>query len=512
METTVEIIDGTGLRVATMPASLAMAAQAPGGEYPYGAGFRIAPVAAPSGVAATLPAAVGVQDGETISARSVARVEAHASVRDAIKGVAGAPLVWAKSAPVVPTGTTVTEDGVARFKRSAQEWNDQPPAGEAARRIASVIKAEDRVYYPVNVSNLRMTPEGGLTMRKEGGARSVIARHYAEDGASIDESIPSAGAPVRIERRAWGDIAGLARLPAPENIAAFEPGIRAALWNTLARVRTEDTARLMLRRPGAGEPRAIFGAVSLKYTVHDGAAVMSALADRLPGDVFGDGIYNPETGDWSLDLGWHAAEIKDLGAGDAYRVRLRVEGNDTGDGAIRGTIMIDRNLCRNFLILGSDKGLVFRVVHKGSVETMAARVAEGIEAAYEGAASYVDQFAEEWGIAATTPLRSMIPAAVIRAKSDLGLDAATIGLSAVADWLHSPRGGKVSGVERDKTVALLLANLQAEGDDPENLTAQAVVNAVTRMHERVPVLAVPSWEAAGGRLLSLVSSGGDLRA
>jgi len=201
--------------------------------------------------------------------------------------------------------------------------------------------------------------------------------------------------------------------------------------------------------------------------------------------------YDPASTTLRADALWHADQKtgETFGAGDVFKAGLRFKSNDSGAGSIQVGLVSWRNLCLNLIIIDEAYKAKARVIHRGS---MAANLMKFSRAANQ-ALGKMDKFLAHWGVLLDTPAEKIID--VDAAIDEHG------SLTAMAIMSQFRTQFLPADVQRDVTVERLLSHHVAEGNG--DLTAAALINAVTRVHEDslVHIVARESAEQRAGLLV-----------
>ena len=170
--------------------------------------------------------------------------------------------------------------------------------------------------------------------------------------------------------------------------------------------------------------------------------------------------------------------VADLAAGDVFKVGVRVETDDTGQGRIRVHGVVYRNLCLNLILIDEATVQAASAVHRGDSNKLVRKVVAGVATAKQS----VSKFLSAWEKARQTPLD--VPATL-------------------RTWVDKRRievpGRRNEEQRAEDVVALLDAWNQEPGD-----TLADAVNAITRAAHTHPgwdQLARESLERQAARLV-----------
>ena len=365
--------------------------------------------------------------------------------------------------------------GVSNFNQSLEDWQGMMPFAESLRATADKIREEGRFDVDVNSGELSLVQDSGGLMLSRGGGKLRLTEQ------AMQRLFATSGAGGRI-----GPDWRFAKTMTADEIEHL-------VNSRFARLEGRNL-RLRCRKNKHGE-REVWGIVSQTYSDFDGDRCLSVLAEAFEGTAYrGRTLYDPNTSEVRFD-GWvHAQDVSTIGPGSAFKAGISGSTRDNGGGSFRiGSSMI-RNLCRNLYILDVLESERLRVAHRG---TVAERVFAQTRAAVEGIVSDWEWFAARWGLT-DADLATAFP----ETKRLLdGEPQAFEVLTLIAEGKIKIGGetlGKRLAVDRDALVEGLLGGWSLEpGEDLES-----IVNAVTRLHERVPVERLPALAEAGGTMLA----------
>lgn len=500
------IVDERGNAVFTGTGERCLMEQKPDGMYPYGKGFKIVAI---SKVNTT-------QDGNTTSAVSLERQARTTRAVEDLLAKFGTS--WVPEKTVVPQGTRITEDGDGRFIESRIEHESRPWLHEAAEAVAVQVQKENRLDVPVLLRDLRMLNDGRIVRVVENGKSTYEVARLVPDGDGlpmIEKGKVLAGGAIPLERQAWPqlvsfltDTLGYSAKYLGEKVS---PAERALQFNTAvvrwAKSEFEDRQRWQVEgkngkdpsdfdkiinirtRNGTG-PRGAYAFVSEGYAGYNADRICMDIANATRDmGVKGSVIYNPNTTLIKAHGGWHAQHVVDFGAGDVFRVGFQIESGDARNSGGNGFLVIERNKCRNFIILSTERIKSFSIRHVG--KDFAIKLQSGIAELTKQAEQLLEIFAEDWGIAAKKEYAEVID-----------VESATHSEDPLTETMHQvvSMTGLDREVNRDVAVEALLRGYALEPGP----TVSDLVNAVTRAHQLVPVELVPAFERAGGRLLQEV--------
>jgi len=424
-------------------------------EFSYTKGFRIVEL---SKVNTT-------QDGDTVSAVSIDRQERQRNSLENFGQKHGLNLkgfAWAQ--PVVARGIRITKDGDERFLASREAHNQRNLVEEDLLSVATAVDAEKREDVTVGTKELSMSEDGrliysgGQTILEEPGMNSLLS--------FVNDVLPRSGSLMRI-------------------LSAKE---RANLFNQQIAKVTDNRPFVLRTRQDAGGNRTTYAAVTSGYAACDANYVCRDVAKAVKGmGLRGEVAYNPNSTLLQINGGIHAENVVDFGAGDAFRAGLWFRTGDARNSNFSGGIFVERNLCRNFIVLSYDqvKTLSIRHFGKGFYD----RVQKGVEKLVPQVEEMLQIFCNDWGL-----LRKVEIGQVYKCEENgRSLDA----LSALRSISMERELDKLTIGQKEREKVLVAAYQQEPGD-----TLADLVNAVTRAHEFVEIDQRHEWEVAGGQLMN----------
>ena len=365
--------------------------------------------------------------------------------------------------------------GVKNFNASLGDWQGMMPFSEALRATADHIKAERRFDVDVNSANLSLERDSGGLLLSRGAGKLRLTEQALQRLFAVSTPAGRIGPDWRFGRTmSMDEIEGL-------------------LNSRLARLEGRNM-RLRCRVNHQNE-REVWGIVSQTYSAFDGDRCLSVLAEAFEGTAYrGRVLYDKNSSEVRFD-GWvHAQAVSDVGPGSAFKAGISGRSKDNGAGSFNISSSVIRNLCRNLFILDVLESERLRVAHRG---TVAERVFAQTRAAVEGIVSDWAWFASRWGLA-----KAGVAEAFPETKRLIEGEPQAFEVLALLGEGKIKIGGEALGkrlaVDRDALVEGLLGGWSLEpGEDLE-----AIVNAVTRLHERVPVEKLPALAASGGTMLA----------
>jgi hypothetical protein len=307
-------------------------------------------------------AATMSQDTERVDAEGSARAKAD---EDMAKSLGFSP-----KPPVFEIGTVVNSTGVGNFRRSRMGWEGQPSLPELARSFSDRIKAEQREDKLVDAPELTVLPNGRLTKDATGQSGGLLlseramdglATHVTPGGASYLKQCPAILRATNLNY--W-----LGQAKQVDARASKKAG------HTVTKSR-QLTLRTRARKGGNGQAdREVFSVVGPKYAAFDVDRVAREAAAGIGGDARGTVTYDGYK--MTLDAVFHSnIAPENAVAGEFFKGCVRIQTADDGSGAVRISLGLWRNLCRNLIIVDFDKVLVGSRKHIGAA-TMEADIRE----------------------------------------------------------------------------------------------------------------------------------------
>jgi len=379
---------------------------------------------------------------------------------------------WSPHATAVPFGTRTIEDGDARLVEKREKWDAMPTAISVVDGMIERIMAEEREDIVVNLGDLDVDDDGGWYVKSNGAA--------------------SGGLPIT--RQCWANLTGM--LPK----GAFVKG-----W-TNADLAPVDVLQYNWRRQVAELPSDVLdkevrwgvrtngdeGDEGYRVVSRDGYSgdAMNALAtlrqvrdwlgQHPEGATFkGKGFYDPDTTDVRVHLTQHADHVANLGAGDIFHAGLRIWTNDAKGGGLGCDLEALRNLCVNLLILANERFGRRSIAHRKGNEQGAAAL---LNAGFRDADKLMSSFLPQYRMLMDTPVSKVFGGRTTQE---------------IMEEIAASRAMARLPVVRDTVVETLLLGFAQE----PGTNLAAILNSVTRAHERVQLDVVPEWERAGGEVM-----------
>lgn len=289
--------------------------------------------------------------------------------------------------PIYQIGTLVNELGIANFKASRAAHDAKPLLVDAVAKLVTAVEAERRVDRKIAIPELRMHPSGMLGTRADGEAGKQRMLPLTERGLeTLCSHVTPAGGRY------------LAQCPAdlraynlnewfPKGVREVERVDPKTKERTTVTEPREVTVRCRRRKDGSAE---IFAVGGPRYTAYDVDKVAGAVATALKGVGDARATITYDGYRASIDVLWHTnVQPSKAVAGEIFRVGLRVKAADDGSGGISVSLLLERNLCLNLIVIDFNKLLVGRRKHVGKVETIEAVVASYLDASAERLGHFV---------------------------------------------------------------------------------------------------------------------------
>lgn len=371
--------------------------------------------------------------------------------------------------PLYDPSTGLVEWGVENFNQSLRDWEALPSAAEAFKATADYIKAEAREDYNLSTKDLRLEEDsGGLILNAGQGVHKWRLTEHA-----LRRLLSTSLEGVAVGPR-WSFTRSMTR----EELIPLVNSRLSRLPEMALTARTR-------RSPSAEGEREAWAVVSPKYGAFDGDRVLEIAARHMEGTAYkGRAFYDANTSSLTFEAWIHAQDVSKVGPGSAFKAGFGGSTADNGSQGFKASREIIRNLCLNLIILDTIRQDNTRIVHRGR------NTGDQIRGAITKALTSMEKdwsfFAERWGLASRPD--SLAVAFEPEVKRHLGgkdPEPHEI-LTLVAEGKILAAGeplGKRLPLDRDALVEALLGSWSLEpGGDLE-----AITNAVTRLHEKVPV-------------------------
>lgn len=366
-------------------------------------------------------------------------------------------------ATVVPFGTKVIPEGQDRYRQSRATWEDMAGAGAVLAGLGDRVRAERRSERVMALRDLEMAPTGEL-QRRIGQTRPLpLSRHAWEQLSrlSYTPEVPEGqDSPGRVRLLPGGADKYLSDPMTPIARRAAEVSYH------LSQAHAGGRALLRLRERQEGE---IFAVLSPAYcTDADADKVADMLAARKFPGARGQAMYDGSK--WSIDVLWHSAieQGESVVAGEIFQAGVRIQSADDGTGKLRVQALLWRNLCLNFLVIGTacKETSTHHVRWSGTMGTW-------LQQAVDSALTSIDGFAGRWAEATKTAILGQ----------HFGEPAEAFGKLVDLDFISPPEG---SGLSDKDYVDRLVSAYYAEQGQGAYVTVAATINALTRAAHSTP--------------------------
>jgi hypothetical protein len=341
--------------------------------------------------------------------------------------------------PYAPGSVMDMDTAGKHFQIKRQNFDELSPIVNALESVRTRVCDERRVDVLVQPSMLRMLDDGSIY--RENGKRS------------------STGAPSTLIMEENGLRQLCTRLPdffprAADFLLAMEPADRAKAFNAQARRIPAENKLLLRTRQQETEKRTVFSTVGAKYSSFDANMIAETLIPAFEGVSYGNmgetrgtALYIPADSSLQVNALWQADTVVDAAVGDVFKVGLRFSSSDTGGGSIKGSLVVWRNACLNFVVLARTEVEIMRRVHRGSMDS----IVVDLRSAASKAEIFLDAFAQDWGLLRKTDVNKIklwgetyksvpdaLKALVEQGRID-GTTANAVGLEALlTSWKQEP--------------------------------------------------------------------------
>jgi hypothetical protein len=393
--------------------------------------------------------------------------------------------------PLYALGRKVNETGVENARAARLEYEAKPRVTEAAFAFAEKIASERRKDSTVRVGDVGMSNDGRLTIAQGCPAVAIAIDESAFDSLVSRTGIGGAG----YLKSCWPELRAINVNAWTDRIDRREVAKLNAWVESGQKGAEPEPSKVVLRcRNTEAGPRSIFAVVSEQYRAMDCDVIARAIAQTAPFDARGSIVYDGQQA--RFEVLFHSdVAAGDYGCGEIFRAGVIVRTNDVGDGSIRVSAMVERNLCLNLIILDTAEQQIAGIRHVG------ADLPAKFEAAFATALGKLAAFRESWGYARA----DAIVESTARASGELleGMTAREVLAGIV--WSQMKRDlVPVRGRKPD----VLRAVLQAYDVEPvktPTLVRSDVINAWTRYaHETAAqsdVWIEDDIQSAAGRML-----------
>jgi hypothetical protein len=268
------------------------------------------------------------------------------------------------AAPIYALGTPVNEVGAKNYRASRKSFEKLPTFKCLAKDALATIEAEHRKDVHHNLCDLFMH----------------------EDGSVL---VPNEKKPLSLSKRAFEQMLYRAKMPrgSASYLEACEPALRSTNMNQWL-TRAADAVVLRTRKCNEGG-REIYATLSdHRYHLYDFDKLAEGLLATVPTGARGEFIYDGSR--YQLKAHFHSdIQPESAVAGEIFHASVIIDSADDGSRAIRVQAAVMRNLCRNLIILHTDKKEEQATHLDVDLET---RIPELIKRACER----VKGFAERW--------------------------------------------------------------------------------------------------------------------
>lgn len=436
---------------------------------------------------ATQPVAVG-----EINVEAKARIERDTKLAES--------LGFSLPRPLYDTGSQATG-----LDHRRAEFEELGSAREEARSLARLVEAEERHTVMVEAASVRMARDGQLVLGRETNAERIRVTERGFPRLCQRLGMPN-GAGTYLSG-VWPNLRALnvnhwgAHLDQEQDEARVQHE-EAQLKKPFAKRAGFEPQLVSLRTRASGAHREVFAAVGDGYPEFDVNLIADAIQVSVPADARADAVYDGYK--MRFDALWFTDVPGDQGAaGEVFKAGVRVRTDDTGGGSVRVDAIVWRNLCLNFIIIGTAKQSIASIRHLGSV----AELARKFQQAFKKALATVEAFRTQWGYASG---EEVLPAALDVSRK-LGVEGVPeegpIPLSVALPWLFNGALDRELAVlprrNRAQTIDDLVRMWNKE--PARQVTRANFVNAVTRYAHEVntdPFFAHDIESAAGQMLYS----------
>lgn len=332
--------------------------------------------------------------------------------------------------PIYSLGTPVNQVGVDNFRSSRVEWEKLPDAKTAAKTARALLMSEER--------------------RDIVSSPSAVWAHRNGNLGIVDQG------DFKITKSALQQLAGFVSPKgsyAGSYFSAIDPDQRAYNLNKhLTNPRSSKPLKFRVRKDG--DDSVIFAVVGQNFPDYDAIKLLADLEEGLDERAHGTFLYSGDGGRMIFDATYHSdIQPEDAAAGEIFRVGVRATTADDGTQSYKLSMIAERNLCLNFIIIGKDEVTFFRGTHRGDVE----RIRENLRSAISTSVARLDGFAKKWSHAR----RTVVPAStqdqmvqvyqgLINAKY-LKVTGKNIAEGFASAWTHEPgtdMSSVVNGITR----------------------------------------------------------------
>jgi hypothetical protein len=339
---------------------------------------------------------------------------------------------------------------------------------------------------------LAMRPNGALHVVTEDGSRT--AELSLGEGA-FDSLVARTGiGGAAYLKSCWPELRAINVNMWLTKIAAEEVAAQVA-WSDTKRGTEPTPSEIVLRcRTTDNAVRSVYAVVSKTYRAMDCDVIARALKTAAPEKSRGSVVYDGQQA--RFEVLFHSdVAADDYGCGEIFRAGIVVRSNDVGDGSIRVSAVVERNLCLNLIVLDTSEQRIAGIRHVGS------ELASKFNVAIKSALAKVMTFAESWGYARHD---SVSIAAGLAADENLSQRSAREVLAGIV-WAQTKRDLVPVRGRKPDVVRQVLRAYDVEPAKSGVLSRADVVNAWTRYaHETAAqsdVWIEDDIQTAAGRIL-----------
>lgn len=362
-------------------------------------------------------------------------------------------------------GEPVNMVGQENLRRSRIEFDERPQLDDVVAQGRAVIAAEERQDETAPMHELGMMPDGRL----------------CRAGAPLGSALGATG--TALTPNAFASLVSRGGFPAraAEYLAGCKPELRAVNVNAhLPGCLTPKQAprTLKVRSRKAGDAREIYAVMSDLNRKFDADEVLGLVGSMAQAGARASFTYDGSR--WELKVYYHTdINPEQAVAGEIFKAGIVVWGSDDGQHGLHVAAFVERNLCKNLIILEEATQDAWTThIRKNLAEVVTGMVTEALDK--------VGAFAEGWNAARVERIAEGIYGSY---------EAKHIFEAICAQGLV-----KLPGVDREEMVNRLVRAWEKE----PGWTRADIVNAVTRAaHEEAwsSPWATSSLEQQGGELL-----------
>jgi hypothetical protein len=392
--------------------------------------------------------------------------------------------------PLYAVGRRVNDLGVDNARSSRVAYDAKPTVSAAVDVFSDTIANENRKDSKIAVRDIQMSDDGRLSIRNGSRWYPLALSESAFDAFTSRTGIGGSG----YLKTCWP---ALRATNCNAWIEKFEEEEQTRMREWLLAGRKGKAPvgnQLVLRVRNAGEQeRGVYAVVSPKYQAMDCDVIGRAIADAAPEGAKGSIVYDGQQA--RFEVLFHSdVSAEDYGCGEIFRAGIIVRTNDVGDGSIRVSAMVERNLCLNLIVLDTAEQQVAGIRHIGSELT------QKFADAFEAAMGKLKHFRESWGYAR----QDEVGVAISRAE-EFAADMSARDLLAGIAWGQMQQELVPVRGRKPEVLKALVAAYDAEPVKGDRLVRTDVVNAWTRYAHETAALSDP-WieddiQSAAGKML-----------